>query len=120
MQGSKLLVLPVLLLTSMICAEKVHVQVKLNVGNVTENLDEIVELSDEVHAFTSENEESKVEIVKDGDLYCLEIFVKDEAGDWKLVGKPELVISDIEGKARLLVSDSRDNSIEVVLRVLAD
>ena len=98
----KLLLLPVLLVVSVVSAEQARLQVKFN-NDADKNLEKVIELSDEVQLFINADETRKVEFVKDGEMYRLEVSVKNESGEWEVVSSPEL--SSVEGEAVVTVND---------------
>jgi len=70
--------------------------------------------------FTFENQTVKVELTKNGDLYCLEVAMKNEAGEWEVVCQPEVVIPDAEREAVVSVGNATGKSIAITLRIISE
>ena len=100
MNISKLLVLPVLLVASVVSAEQARLHVRFN-NDADKNLESVVELSDDLQVFINKDETRKVEFVKDGDTYRIEVSSKNEAGEWEVVGTTEVSAKDDGMRAQL-------------------
>lgn len=119
MKTSRLL-LPLLLLSSMISAEKIQLNINVRVGEESQHLEKIVEFSEEVSVFMHEDEASKFELAKEDDHYAIKIYVKDDAQEWHLISNPFITLTEPNKAAVVSVGNDDSNFVEVVLTLIAD
>lgn len=91
MNISKLLILPLLALSSVACADYGILTVFSEKGGLQAQ----VEYSDseKVQEFVHEDAALKIVCVKENDQLSMEVSVKNEAGEWEVISKPSLLIN---------------------------
>lgn len=89
MNISKLLILPLLALSSVACADYGILTVLSEKGGFQVQ----VEYSEKVQEFAHEKAAFKVACVKENDQLSMEVSIKNEAEEWEVISKPSLLIN---------------------------
>ena len=86
MNITKLLLLPVVLMASVACAQQGLLTVSVEDRHLTAQVD----YSDSAQELANEAENLKVVFQQSGDQFLLEIYVKNEEGEWELLRALEI------------------------------